>query len=251
MNIYFLTLFPEHVRSYFCKGLIGRAIERGHISVSVIDIRKFGIGKHRSVDDYPYGGKQGMVLRADVLLRAIQSVEQYRNYRILYMCPKGPVFTQVHAKSYSESKGIILISGFYEGVDERIFELLPIERVSLGNFVATSGDTPAMTIADATCRYVPHVLGNPTCIDDESIASGFLEYPQFTAPIVVGDKAVPDVIRGGHHARLAEWRRSASLRLTLFKKPSLFIDSAEKFSEADKRCLTLILKENNYDSSNN
>ena len=225
MKIFVLTLFPDEMAGFFLKGLIGRAAEQGLVEVNFVQLRDFATDKHRKVDDYPYGGKQGMLLKADVIYNAVTSIEHYETYRLLYTSPQGEHFSHTHVNEWSGLDGVILLSGYYEGVDDRIFDLLPFEKVSLGDFILLSGETPTLLIAEALIRSIPGVLGNDQCVEQESIISGRLEYPQFTSPRVILEYPVPDVIVSGHHHAIQQWRVSQMVKSTLFDKPSLFIEA--------------------------
>ncbi len=242
MKFIFVSLFPDALSQYMGKGIMGRASERGIVSLSFVDLREFALDKHSKVDDYPYGGKPGMLIKADVLYRAITSIDQYNDYRLLYACPKGPVFTQRQAESFANDKGLIFFCGYYEGVDERIFDLLSIERFSLGNFILSSGELPSLAVAEAVSRLVPGVLGNAECAVDDSIVNGLLEYPHYTAPRELENGlSVPEVLVSGHHGNIEAWRRRKSLEATLFQKPSLLWDAS--LEEKDQHVLVEILKE--------
>lgn len=223
------------------KGILGRAQERGAFSLNYVQLRDFAEEPHFKVDDTPFGGGQGMLLRVDVLDKAIQSVDNYDNARIIYPCPKGPSFTQDTAKSFSESKDLIFICGYYEGIDDRLFELYDIERWSMGEMVLTSGELPAMTMVDATVRYLTDVLGNADSLLDDSITSGLLEHPQYTIPRCYKKNDVPGVILSGHHAKIAEWRRAQALKQTLFMKPQYLTGAC--ISEQDRKLLSQIIEE--------
>ena len=246
MNITILTLFPHEMASYFNKGILAKAQSKQLFSVDFVNIRDFSNPPHYKVDDYPFGNRKGMLLRADILDRAIQSVDNYESCRIIYVCPKGTVFNQVVAESFSESKNLIFICGYYEGVDERLFDLHTIERFSLGQFVLTSGELPVMTMIDASVRCISGVLGNNDSYFEDSITSGLLEYPQYTIPRSYKENEVPGVILSGHHAKIAEWQRKQALKQTLFFNPSLLstaclvekdIEMISNIIEEETRCL--------------
>lgn len=223
MKITFITLFPDPMSTFFKKGIIGKAQDKGLIEPTFLDLRQFADPPHNKVDDYPFGGKTGMLLKADVLYRAISSIEKFESQRIIYTCPKGTPFCHDLAKAASTSGDMIIICGYYEGLDDRIFDLLTIERWSLGDFVLTSGEIAAMAMAETIFRLVPGVIGNPDCVEADSVISGRLEYPQYTSPRDVHGMSVPDVVTSGHHAKIQEWREAQSVKETFYKKPSLFI----------------------------
>ena len=229
------------MQDYFLKGLLGRASQRGLFSNSFINIRDFSNSKHRKVDDFPYSDHQGMILKVDVLARAISSIDQYAEYRLLYMCPKGPVLSQESINRYSqESKGLIIIPGYYEGIDERLFDLFTIERVSLGNFILSSGELPALVIAEAVLRQIPDVVGNPESVGEDSLLSGLLEYPQYSNPRNYQGLEVPEVLVNGNHKLIETWRRKASIKHTLFQKPSLLAQL--DITDSDKKIIVHALE---------
>ena len=249
MKITFITLFPEPMQQYFQKGIIGKAQAKGLISPVFLDLRDYADPPHNKVDDYPFGGKTGMLLKADILYRAIISIEKYESQRIIYTCPKGRQFSHTCAKSAVSEGDIIIICGYYEGLDERIFDLLDIERWSLGDFVLTSGELPAMAMAEAIFRLVPGVVGNPDCVEEDSVISGRLEHPQFTAPKDVHGITVPEVIRSGHHGKVQAWREAKSVKETFYKKTSLFIQHPA--SDKEQKILGELLKEASNEHANN
>jgi tRNA (guanine37-N1)-methyltransferase len=240
--VYFITLFPDEMSAYFHKGLLGKAVANGLISPLFVDLRSFALDVHSKVDDYPFGGKKGMLLKADVIYRAVTSIDHYPDYRLLYACPKGSQLSQEDVTLSSKVKGLVFICGYYEGVDERIFDLLPIHRFSLGDFVLSSGELPSLVYFEAVSRYIPGVLGNAECLEDDSIVNGLLEYPQFTSPRVLDSgHSVPEVILSGHHGHIREWRHRQSLSETLFQRPELLWNY--EMNERDLIVVVDILKE--------
>jgi tRNA (guanine37-N1)-methyltransferase len=240
MSFYYLSLFPNEVRQYFLKGIFKRAFDKNLFNINFIDLRDFGIGDHKKVDHYPFSEKKGMVLRVDSLYNAITSIADYQNMRIIYTCPKGQLFDQVYSKEIiQENKSLILIPGYYEGIDERIFEVLPIERVSIGNYILNSGDTAALAIAETIIRQIPGVLGNEGCIEDDSLYNNELESPQYTQPLEFKGHKVPDILRSGHHALVADWKKEQALNQTLFMRPDIL--AKKEISNAEKEVLTKIL----------
>ena len=194
------------------------------------------------MDDYPFSGKKGMLIKPDTIYNAVTSIADYQNMRIIYTCPKGQVFTQDKANSYFESKeSLIIIPGYYEGIDDRIFELLPIERVSIGDYILNSGESAAFVIAETILRQVPGVLGNNECIEDDSIFSNLLEAPQYTQPAMFMNIPVPDILRSGHHKNIKEWKKHHSLKQTLFMRPDLL--ARKKFDSDEVNKMTTILNE--------
>jgi tRNA (guanine37-N1)-methyltransferase len=233
MKIYILTLFPEEMQNYFLKGLFKKAYNAKAFDIVFVNIRDYGNTKHRHVDDYPYGHRQGMILRSDVLYKAVTSIDNFDKYHFIYPCPKGQIFEQKKAKEYSKKEGLIILSGYYEGIDERLFSFFNIDRVSMGNFVLSNGELPALMIADSVLRYVPGVLGNPACAEEDSIASGLVEGPQYTVPREENGVKVPDVVVSGNHAAIRNWRKKEALKETLFRKPNLFVNYDLKESEQE------------------
>ncbi|MFC1771129.1 tRNA (guanosine(37)-N1)-methyltransferase TrmD [Candidatus Margulisiibacteriota bacterium] len=241
MKIFILTLFAEEMGRYFLKGLLKKAHEKKLFDIQFIDIRNSAKDKHRKVDDYPYGHRKGMILKADVLYDAITSIKDYQKYQFIYLCPKGKIFNQEKIRELSQKQGLIVLAGYFEGVDERIFSFFNIERLSLGNFILSNGELPALVVADAVLRYIPGVIGNPECIEEESLASGLIEAPQYTAPRKVRAAEVPEVVLSGNHQAINSWRRKESIRETLFSKPSLFMNY--DLSNNDCKEIENILKE--------
>lgn len=214
-----LTLHPEMVRGPLSGSILGRAIEAGLLSVGVCDIREHGIGKHRTVDDTPYGGGPGMVMRADVVAAAIASVRQ-EGSRVLLMSASGARFDQAAARRLSRERHIVLVCGHYEGIDARI-EPLCDELLSIGDFVLTGGELASLVVIDAVARLKPGVLGNAQSPVDESFAEGLLEYPQYTRPREFGGVAVPEILLSGHHAQIEAWRRRQAIERTRLHRPDL------------------------------
>jgi len=241
VNLYFVTLFPEQLRQFFLKGLLKKAVEKKIISAHFVDLRAFGEGQRLQVDDYPFSKKLGMLLKADVVYRAITSLSDYSSYEIIYTCPKGSQFDQKQANSLAKSKGLIFLSGYYEGIDERIFELLPIKRISIGDFILSSGDGPSLLMAEAVTRLIPEVVGKQESIQNDSIISQYLEHPHYTLPRHWKGIDVPDILLSGNHAKINQWQFRQSLELTLKKRPDLLAKVV--LTEKQKHLMTSILKE--------
>ncbi len=226
MRIAILSLFPGWFSGPLGESVIGRARERGLIQLDLINIRDFATDRHRSVDDAPYGGGGGQVLRADVLARALdESVGAPGTEgrpRVLMMSPRGTPFDQAMALRLARLPAVALVCGHYEAVDQRLIDTRIDEEVSLGDFVLTGGEIPAMAIVDALARHVPGVLGNETSAERDSFMNGLLEGPHFTRPEVFEDRGVPPVLMGGNHAAIEEWREGESLRLTRERRPELY-----------------------------
>lgn len=218
-----LTLFPEMIRAFSEASILGRAQKEGHIEVNVHNIRDFSKDKHRKVDDTPYGGGMGMLMSVQPVIDCFNSFsnELSQNSRVIYLSPKGRVFNHSVAVELSKYENLVFLCGHYEGIDERIEELIIDEQISIGDFVLTGGELPAITIIDAVSRLIPGVLADSVCYEDESIASGLLEYPQYTKPAEYLGLKVPDVLLGGNHDDIRRWRRRASLEQTLKYRPDL------------------------------
>lgn len=226
MHFDILTLFPELVTGILSASIIGRAQTAGHISVAAHNIRDFSENKHRNVDDTPFGGGQGMVMAAPPIAACIESVtaalptEEKR--RVIYLSPKGTLFTQEKARELLSYDRLILLCGHYEGVDERVLTEYVDEEISIGDYVLTGGELPACILVDAVARMVDGVLAASECFEDESIASGLLEYPQYTRPVSFHGVDVPPVLLSGHHANIAKWRLEKSLEITRERRPELY-----------------------------
>ena len=226
-QFFVLTLFPEMIQQTLSHSIMGRAQKEGHISVEAINIRDYTLNKQKHVDDYPYGGGAGMVMQAQPIYDAYQSIaEKAKGARVVYMTPQGRPFTQRIAEELSKEENLVFLCGHYEGIDERIIEEIVTDEISLGDFVLTGGELAAITIIDAVSRLVPGVLGKEDSFADESFSDGLLEYPQYTRPPVFHGKEVPEILLSGHHANIATWRREQSLIRTVKKLPDL-LETAE------------------------
>ena len=230
LSIHFLTLFPDFVRSGLEFSLLGKAQKRGLISYEVTQIRDFSTNKHRRVDDTPYGGGEGMLMRADVLfgahqsaLASLKSTTKTLDPKIatVLLSPQGQHLSQAMAKELSAYDGLILVCGHYEGVDERFIELCVDREVSIGDYVLTGGEIPALVVADVVTRLLPGVVGNPQSVTNDSLEDGLLKYPQYTRPREFQGIAVPDVLLGGDHAQINAWRKEQSEVRTARKRPDL------------------------------
>ncbi len=222
-----LTLFPDAFPGVLGESLTGRALQDGKWALEAIDLRPFGVGKHRNVDDTPAGGGAGMVLRPDVLGRAIDVAQSgvpadRAQWPLIYMSPRGRPLTQAMARRFSQGRGMTVLCGRFEGVDERVLEHYGIEEVSLGDFVLTGGEIAAQAMLDATVRLLPDVLGNAESIEEESFSNGLLEHPQYTRPAEWRGRAIPEVLMSGHHGKIAEWRQEMSERITRERRPDLW-----------------------------
>lgn len=248
-----LTIFPEFFTSPLGQSIIGRAIERGLIDVRTHNIRDYTTDRHRTTDDYPYGGGAGMVMKVEPVVRALEAITgsagtgasgpeetpaggrlAHGRTKIILTTPQGAPFTHGLAKELSALGNIVIICGRYEGVDERIREFADIE-VSVGDYVLTGGEIPALAIIDAVSRFIPGVLGEGTSAERESFADGLIEYPQYTRPEEFRGMRVPDVLLSGHHAEIERWRRAQSITRTFLRRPDL-IEKAE-LTDVDRRLI--------------
>jgi tRNA (guanine37-N1)-methyltransferase len=222
-----ITLFPEAFPGTLGLSLTGKALETGLWALETIALRPFGEGRHRNVDDTPAGGGAGMVLRADVVDRALSQAARgtpadRARWPVVYLSPRGAPFTQDMARRWAAAEGVTLLCGRFEGVDQRVIDHWGIEEVSLGDFVLTGGEIAAQALIDATVRLIPRVLGNQVSAEEESFSEGLLEFPQYTKPPVWEGRAIPEVLLSGHHAKIADWRRDMAERLTKERRPDLW-----------------------------
>lgn len=215
-----ITLFPEAFPGTLGLSLTGKALDFGLWALETVDLREFGEGKHRNVDDTPAGGGAGMVLRPDVVARALDAAAW--EGPVVYLSPRGKPFTQAMAQKWSEGPGITLLCGRFEGVDQRVIDHYGIEEVSLGDFVMTGGEIAAQALIDATVRLIPRVIGNHASTEEESFSDGLLEFPQYTKPPVWQGREIPEVLLSGHHAKITRWRKGMAERLTKERRPDLW-----------------------------
>jgi tRNA (guanine37-N1)-methyltransferase len=228
MAIHFdiLTLFPEMFKGVFEESIIKRARERGFVSIAIHNIRDYATGKHKVTDDYPYGGGGGMVMKPEPIFRAVESIlgleeGQKPQVPVILLSPKGRLFTQEVAWELSRHNRIVLICGHYEGVDERVRLYLANDEISIGDYILTGGEIPAMVIVDAVTRLIPGVLGDPAAAFEDSFSQGLLEYPHYTRPADFRGYKVPEVLLSGNHAAIARWRRQQSILITWQRRPDL------------------------------
>lgn len=223
MNFHVLTLFPDMVRNGLHTSITGRGLEKGIFSLEAIDIRDFAENKHNRVDDYPYGGGAGMVMQAGPVCKACRFVEEKigKKSRVIYLTPQGRVFSQAMAEELAKEEDLIFLCGHYEGIDERALEEVVTDEVSIGDYVLTGGELPAMVMIDSIARLLPGVLHNEDSTGSESHQNYRLEYPQYTRPEVFEGKAVPEVLLSGHHANIERWRTEQSLKRTWERRPDL------------------------------
>jgi tRNA (guanine37-N1)-methyltransferase len=232
MFYHVLTLFPEMIEQGLNTSIIGRAIDKELISLNTIDIREFSENKHRRVDDYPYGGGAGMVMAAGPVYRAYKHVEEQilhqngknsknKKPRVIYLTPQGKVFHQSIAEELAKEEDLVFLCGHYEGIDERVLEMIVTDYISIGDYVLTGGELPTMVMIDAISRLVPGVLNNDVSAEFESLQDNLLEYPQYTRPETFMEKSVPEVLLSGHHAKIEAWRREQSVIRTAKNRPDL------------------------------
>ena len=270
MNFHILTLFPDMVMDGLNTSIIGRAVNAGLLSIEAVNIRDYAFNKHQSVDDYPYGGGAGMLMQAEPVYLAYKAVAdkiasgQYgasdsaaegelpekgaseKRPRVVYLSPQGDVFDQKMAEELAQEKDLILLCGHYEGIDERVLEEIVTDYVSIGDYVLTGGELPAMVMVDAISRLVPGVLHNDVSAEFESFQDNLLEYPQYSRPEEWHGKKVPPVLLSGHHANIEKWRREQSILRTYERRPDLFEKCEltekerkwleEELQNADERC---------------
>ncbi len=221
MRFDILTLFPEMFEP-IKQSIIGKAVEKNLIEINTINIRDFSNNKHKKVDDTPYGGGAGMIMMPDVVYRAYLSIPDRENAKVIYLSPKGKTFNQEKVERLSKQRHIILLCGHYEGIDQRVLDEIVDEEISIGDYVLTGGEIPAMVLIDSVSRYVEGVLKNES-ISEESFANGLLEYPQYTRPEVFLDRKVPEVLLSGHHENIKKWREKQSLEITQKNRPDLLL----------------------------
>jgi len=247
MKISILTIFPEMFLSPFSESIIKRALQKKLVNISIIDIRSFTKDKHRSVDDYSYGGGPGMVLKPGPIVEAIESIKAKKNKqtsgKIILTSAQGKVFNQDMAKKLLEEKEIIFICGRYEGIDERVRHILKAEEVSIGDYVTTGGEIPVMVMVDVLVRMIPGVLGKEESMVNDSFYNGLLDYPHFTRPEKYMGYEVPDILLSGDHEKIDKWRKKQSLIETIKKRPDLLIN--RKFTKEEIRILNELKTDKN------
>ncbi|MCM1578324.1 MAG: tRNA (guanosine(37)-N1)-methyltransferase TrmD [Ruminococcus sp.] len=223
MRIDIATLFPEMCRGVLNESIVGRGIKAGYIEINCHQIRDYAFNKHRRVDDSPYGGGMGMVMQCEPIYRCYEAVtaELPQKPHVIYMSPKGTVFTQAKAAELSRYSCLFILCGHYEGVDQRIIDRIADEEISVGDYVLTGGELPALTVCDAVARLCPGVLPSEECFMEESHYSGLLEYPHYTRPEVWEGMAVPPVLLSGDHKKIAEYRHSEAVRITEERRPEM------------------------------
>lgn len=242
MRIDILTLFPEMCNAYLSESIIGRARKSGKVQIECKDIRNYTKDKHRRVDDTPYGGGMGMIMQVEPVFDCFEALcsEIGERPHLIYLTPQGKTLTQQRVKELSKMNNIALLCGHYEGIDERVIEELRPEEISVGDYVLTGGELPALILADSISRMLPGVLSDDECFTDESHFSSLLEYPQYTRPYEWHGRSVPDVLLTGHHANVEKWRREKSLERTLERRPDM-LEKAD-LSKKDREYLAELMQ---------
>ena len=243
MNFHVMTLFPDMIMDGLNTSITGRAIKAGVMSVKAYDIREYSNDKHLKVDDYPYGGGAGMVMRAAPVCDCYEDIVKSigKRPRVVYMTPQGYTFTQSMAEEFAKEDNLVILCGHYEGIDERALENIVTDFVSIGDYVLTGGELPAMVVIDTVSRLVPGVLNNEESAEFESFHDNLLEHPQYTRPVEFHGKRVPDVLLSGHHGNVDKWRREQSLKRTLERRPDL-LEQAD-LSKDDEKYLKKLKKD--------
>lgn len=235
MKFYIMTLFPDMVMDGLNTSIIGRAVNKGLLDIEALNIRDYAFNKHNSVDDYPYGGGAGMLMQAEPVYQCYQALTERigKKPRVIYLSPQGKTFNQTMAEEFALEEELVFLCGHYEGIDERVLEEIVTDYVSIGDYVLTGGELPAMIMVDAISRLVPGVLHNDVSAEFESFQDNLLEYPQYSRPEVWHEKRVPDVLLSGHHANIEKWRREQSVIRTAKNRPDL-LEKAELTQEEQK-----------------
>jgi tRNA (guanine37-N1)-methyltransferase len=225
-----LTLYPDIYPGYLGYSLLGKALEKKIWELNIYNLRDFGEGKHKSVDDKPFGGGAGMIIKPDILGDAIEEtlIKNHDQQKLVYLSPKGKPFKQVDAEKFSQSNGVSILCGHFEGIDQRVIDIYEVEEISMGDYVLTGGEVASFAFLDAIIRLLPGVLGNEISIKDESFSDNLLEYPQYTKPQEYKNIKVPDVLLSGNHEKIAEWRREKSIEITEKNRPDLLKDKNTK-----------------------
>ena len=237
MRIDILTLFPEMCEGVLSESIIGRSRQAGLVEINCRQIRDYTLDKHKRVDDTPYGGGMGMIMQVQPIYDCYMSLceEIGKRPHLIYMSPQGKTLTQAKVRELAQKENVAILCGHYEGIDERVIEEIVDEEISIGDYVLTGGELPALAVADAVCRMLPGVLSEDICFEEESHFDGLLEFPQYTRPAVWHEKEVPEVLLSGNHAKINDWRRAESLIATMEKRPDML--KYEELSEKDKKLL--------------
>ena len=243
MNFHVLTLFPETIMNGLETSILGRAAAKGIVSFEAVNIRDYTLERHGKVDDYPYGGGAGMVMQAEPIYRAYEALVEKigKKPRVIYMTPQGKTFNQNIAEDLAKEEDLVFLCGHYEGVDERVLEMIATDYLSAGDYVLTGGELPAMMMIDCISRLVPGVLNNNVSAEFETFHDNLLEYPQYTRPEVFMGKKVPDILLSGHHANVEKWRREQSIIRTLKNRPELLEDAV--LSKKEQKFLDELLRQ--------
>ena len=243
MNFHVLTLFPEMIMNGLETSILGRAAAKGIVSFEAVNIRDYTLERHGKVDDYPYGGGAGMVMQAEPIYRAYEALVEKigKKPRVIYMTPQGKTFNQNIAEDLAKEEDLVFLCGHYEGVDERVLEMIATDYLSAGDYVLTGGELPAMMMIDCISRLVPGVLNNNVSAEFETFHDNLLEYPQYTRPEVFMGKKAPDILLSGHHANVEKWRREQSIIRTLKNRPELLEDAV--LSKKEQKFLDELLRQ--------
>ena len=249
MNFHVLTLFPEMIMNGLETSILGRAAAKGIVSFEAVNIRDYTLERHGKVDDYPYGGGAGMVMQAEPIYRAYAALVEKigKKPRVIYMTPQGQTFNQSIAEDLAKEEDLVFLCGHYEGVDERVLEMIATDYLSAGDYVLTGGELPAMMMIDCISRLVPGVLNNNVSAEFETFHDNLLEYPQYTRPEVFMGKKVPDILLSGHHANVEKWRREQSIIRTLRNRPELREDAV--LSKKEQKFLYELLRQQELENA--
>ena len=249
MNFHVLTLFPEMIMNGLETSILGRAAAKGIVSFEAVNIRDYTLERHGKVDDYPYGGGAGMVMQAEPIYRAYAALVEKigKKPRVIYMTPQGQAFNQSIAEELAKEEDLVFLCGHYEGVDERVLEMIATDYLSAGDYVLTGGELPAMMMIDCISRLVPGVLNNNVSAEFETFHDNLLEYPQYTRPEVFMGKKVPDILLSGHHANVEKWRREQSIIRTLKNRPELLEDAV--LSKKEQKFLDELLRQQELENT--
>ncbi len=239
MKFHIMTLFPQIIEAYMNESMMKKAKENGNIEYKTWNIRDYSENKHKKVDDYPYGGGAGMVMTPQPIVSCYNAIiddsKQEDKPKVIYLTPKGKVFNNVMAVDFAKKENLILLCGHYEGIDQRAIDLIVDEEISIGDYVLTGGELPALILIDSISRHVKGVLGQEESLQEESFTNGLLEYPHYTRPEIFMGKEVPKVLLSGHHKNIETWRKMESIKLTMEKRPDLF--DYESLSKEDKKLI--------------
>ena len=232
-----VTIFPKMIEAGLAEGVVGRGVEKGLVDVRVHDLRVFTSDRHRTVDDVPYGGGPGMVMKVEPFVRALEAIRAERGTpgTVVLLSPQGRRFDQVEAGRLLGLDHVVLLCGRYEGIDERVRELVATEELSIGDFVVSGGETPALLVIDAVSRLVPGVVGDQESVEQDSFAQGILDHPHYTRPAEFAGRRVPDVLLSGHHAEVRKWRTAEALRRTQERRPDLIDERRRTESKETKQ----------------